>query len=121
MAVMEKMPIYFQFTHKKSALQAFDTLQELEYNVEFLEHDHEEHLPTLVLNVNNTDLTSALEIAQAHGGWLVEGKRSVPELEVLTSAYELDYVSIPAHVVNDEEIGDPSEGEYDHFPAGIRL
>ncbi|QGQ98616.1 hypothetical protein EHS13_28905 [Paenibacillus psychroresistens] len=118
---MDKVPVYLQFAHEKTALQAFDTLQELEYNVELLEHEHVEHIPTLVLYVNNTDLTSALEIAQAHGGWIVEGKRSIPELEILTSAYELDYVPIPAHVVNDEEIGDPSEGDYDHFPAGVRL
>jgi hypothetical protein len=118
---MEKMPIYLQFAHEKTALQAFDTLQELEYNVEWLDHDHDEHLPTILLNVDNTDLTSALEIAQAHGGWLVEGKKSISEMDVLTAAYELDYVSIPAHVVNDEEIGDPSEGDYDHFPAGVRL
>jgi hypothetical protein len=118
---MEKLPIYFQFVHGNSALQALDTLQELEYNVELLEHDHEEHLPTLLLNVNHNDLTSALEIAQAHGGWLVEGKQAIPEMDLLTSAYELDYVSIPAHVVNDEEIGDPSDGDYDHFPAGVRL
>jgi hypothetical protein len=118
---MENIPIYFQFVHGKAALQAFDTLQELEYDVELLEHDHAAHLPTLQLNVNHNDLTSALEIAQAHGGWLVEGKQAIPETDVLTSAYGLDYVSIPAHVVNDEEIGDPSEGDYDHFPAGVRL
>jgi hypothetical protein len=116
---MEK--IYFQFVHEKAALQAFDTMLELEYNVELLEHDHEAHLPTLLLYVDNTDLTSALEIAQAHGGRLVEGKQAAPEMDILTSAYELNYVPIPAHVVNDEEIGEPSEGDYDHFPAGVRL
>jgi hypothetical protein len=118
---METMPIYFQFVHEKAALQAFDTLQELEYDVEWLEHNHEAHLPTLLLNVNNTDLTSALEIAQANGGRLVEGKQAISEVDVLTSAYELNYVPIPAHVVNDEEIGEPSKGDYDYFPAGIRL
>ena len=101
---MESIPLYFQFEQKKSALKAFDTLKELEYNVEFLEHDHEEHLPTLLLILNQSDLTSALEIAQSHGGRLVE-----------------DYIPIPAHVVTDEEVFDPSEDSYDHFPAGIRL
>jgi hypothetical protein len=118
---MINMPIYFQFVDQKSALQAFDTLQELEYNVEMLDHDHAEHLPTLLLYVDQCDLTSALEIAQAHGGRLIEGKQTSQELDVLTSAYGLDNISIPAHVVNDEEIFDPAEGDYDHFPAGIRL
>jgi hypothetical protein len=114
---MENMPIYFHFIHNKAALQAFDTLQELEFDVVFLEHDHEAHLPTLQLNVNHHDLTSAVEIAQAHGGRIVEGKMAISESDVLTSAYGLDYISIPAHVVNDEELVDPSEGDYDHFPA----
>jgi hypothetical protein len=115
------MPIYFQFVHHKAALQAFDTLQELEYNVEMLEHDHKEHLPILVLHVDSSDLTSALEIAQAYGGRLREEKQGYQEHDVITSAYSLDNISIPAHVVNDEEIFDPSERDYDHFPAGIRL
>jgi hypothetical protein len=120
-ASMINMPIYFQFVNQKAALQAFDTLQELEYNVEMLDHDHKEHQPTLLLHVDQSDLTSALEIAQAHGGRLMEGKEASHELGVMTSAYGLDSISIPAHVVNDEEIFDLSEGDYDHFPAGIRL
>jgi hypothetical protein len=118
---MQSMPIYFQFAQGKAALQALDTLQELEYNVELLDHDDEKHLPTLLLNVNQCDLTSAIEIAQSHGGRLVEGKLAAPELEVFSSAYDLEPIPIPAHAVNDEEEFDPSEGDYDHFPAGIRL
>jgi hypothetical protein len=115
------IPIYFQFVEKKSALQAFDTLRELDYNIEWLEHDHLEHLPTLLLILNQSDLTSALEIAQSHGGRLVEGKQSAAEIDILTAAYDLEYIPIPAHTVNDEELLDPSEEPYDHFPAGIRL
>jgi hypothetical protein len=118
---MHAIPIYFQFIDHKAALQAFDTLQELEYEVDWLEHDHKEHLPTLKLNVERSDLTSALEIAQAHGGTLIEAKQDYNELDVVTSAYNLDTIAIPAHVINDEEPFDPSESEYDHFPAGVRL
>jgi hypothetical protein len=118
---MESVLIYFQFIHQKAALQAFDTLQELNYDVKWLDHEHKEHLPTLSLNLNQCDLTSALEITQSHGGVLVEGKQSTPTLDVITSAYKLDEIAIPAHVVNDEEMMDPSDGDYDHFPAGVRL
>lgn len=118
---MESIPLYFQFAQEKSAWQAFDTLKELEYNVELLEHDSKEHLPTLLLILNQSDLTSALEIAQSHGGSLVEGKQTAQEVDILTAAYDLDHISIPAHVVNDEEVLDPSDDNYDHFPAGIRL
>jgi hypothetical protein len=118
---MHSLPIYFQFSDHKAALQAFDTLQELEYEVEWLEHDHKEHLPTLRLNVERSDLTSALEIAQSHGGTLIEAKPDYNEMEILTSAYDLESIAIPAHVVNGEEGFDPSEKEYDHFPAGVRL
>jgi hypothetical protein len=118
---MHSTPIYFQFIDHKAALQAFDTLQELEYEVEWLEHDHKEHLPTLRLNVDRSDLTSALEIAQSHGGTLVEAKQDYNEMEILTSAYNLETIAIPAHVVNDDEQFDPSADDYDHFPAGVRL
>jgi hypothetical protein len=118
---MNNLPIYFQFNEKKPALLAFDTLQELGYEVEWLTHDHSEHRPTLMLNVEHCDLTSALEIAQAHGGSLVEARQSESEQEVFTSAYGLDDIAIPAHVIVDDDQFDPSEREYDHFPAGVHL
>jgi hypothetical protein len=118
---MNSVPIYFQFNEKKPALLAFDTLQELGYEVEWVTHDHSEHLPTLMLNIDHCDLTSALEIAQAHGGTLVEARQSSAEHEVFSSAYSLEDIAIPAHVVVEEEQLDPSESDYDHFPAGVRL
>jgi hypothetical protein len=118
---MNGIPIYFQFNEKKPALLALDTLQELGYEVEWLTHDHLEHKPTLMLTVDHCDLTSALEIAQAHGGILIEARQSPAEHEVLTSAYSLEDVTIPAHVVVDAEQFDPAENEYDHFPAGVHL
>lgn len=118
---MESLPIYFQFVEERTALQAFDTLMELDYDVKLLEHDHEEHLPTLLLILNQSDLTSAIEIAQSHGGKLVEAKQTCQEIDSITAVFNSDYIPIPAHTVIDEELLDPSDESYDHFSAGIHL
>lgn len=94
-------PIYFQFTDKKSALLALDTLQEVGYTADMLDHRHPEHQPVLQVLVENADLTSALEIAQAHGGRLYETVDN-EEPEVYTSAYGLEGLSIPAHTVTED-------------------
>src|ERR1700731_3608879 len=99
---MRSVPIYFQFNEQKPALLALDTLQELGYEVQWLSHDHSEHKPTLMLNVDHCDITSALEIAHAHGGILVETRQSSAELDMLTSAYSLEDIAIPAHVIVEE-------------------
>lgn len=135
---MSSAPIYFQFSDKKSALLALDTLQEIGFHADMLEHRHPEHKPTLSVHVDREDLTSALEIAQAHGGQLCDTAETL-EPEVYTSAYRLDELPIPAHTVtedlpeqylqggpgdparDEEDIFDPSRDDYDHFSAGIRL
>lgn len=95
---MSLAPIYFQFLDKKAALLALDTLQEVGFTADLLEHRHPEHKPTLHVLVEKADLTSALEITQAHGGMLCEtGHMSEPE--VYTSAYGLEGLRIPAHTV----------------------
>lgn len=98
---MSLAPIYFQFADKKSALLALDTLQEIGFTAGMLEHRHPDHLPTLHVLVDRADLTSALEIAQAHGGQLCETADTV-EPEVYTSAYGLDSLRIPAHTVTED-------------------
>lgn len=139
---MATAPIYFQFTEKKAALLALDTLQELGFTASLLDHRHPDHKPVLQVNVEKGDLTSVLEIAQAHGGTLLKSGQFADEPAVYTSAYDLGAVPIPAHLVNEDlpeaymsgripasepatgvqRSGlDPSEGDYDHFPAGIRL
>jgi hypothetical protein len=126
---MSGIPIYFQFTDRRAAFQAFDTLQELEYKVDWFTHDHSEHLPTLRLDVEQCDLASALEITQAHGGVLVELNEGHKELDVYTSAYGIDSIAIPAHIITEDvnedvldgDKMDPSADGYDHFPAGIRF
>lgn len=136
---MRSAPITFRFPDGRSALLAFDTLQELGFHVELLEEGHSRH-PQLQVNVEKGDLTSALEIVQAHGGNLKETQDSGTESEVFDSAYGLDGIPIPAHTVTEdlaeeylhsgahpdaesghEEYFEPSAEDYDRFPAGIRL
>lgn len=97
-------PIYFQFADKKAALLALDTLQELGFTGQMLEHRHPEHKPVLALTIRQGDLVAALEIAQAHGGILLETAER-PEQEVYTNAYGLgseEGISIPAHTVTED-------------------
>lgn len=142
MNAMDNAPIYFQFTDKRSALLALDTLQELGFRADLMDHRHPDHKPIVQVGVDKEDLTSALEIAQAHGGTLLKSEEFGREPAVYTSAYGLETVPIPAHLVNEDlpesylngsspvsepatgeqSSGfDPSEEDYDHFPAGIRL
>jgi hypothetical protein len=138
---MSAIPIFFEFDQEKDALLALDTLEELGYSPNLLTHVER---PTLHIHVDDQDLTSALEITQAHGGKLVEKKESYSEPAAFAMAYDLeDSIRIPAHVVNEdwaddyanpeahqmgnailneEEAGfDPSTDEYDHFSPGVRL
>lgn len=135
---MSTAPIYFIFPDKRSALLALDTLQEIGFRADMLEHRHPDHKPALQVLVDRGDLTSALEIAQAHGGQLCETE-DTQEPAVYTSAYNLDGIRIPAHTVtedlpeeymqggpdrapeDDRDVFDPSGEDYDHFSAGVRL
>ncbi len=132
---MSQASIAFRFADKRSAELAFDTLNELGYEPVF--HPGEPQ-PTLHIHVVEEDLTSALEIAQAHGGTLLETD-AAGGTDAYTAAYALDTVPIPAHVVNEDwtddyaeaedgeradraaEPFDPSAESYNHFPAGVRL
>jgi hypothetical protein len=139
---MHGAPIYFQFSEKNAAYQALDTLMELGYHVHMLENGASGGKPTLQVIVEKGDLTSALEIAQAHGGTVLEEVDSPQEAALYSSAYDLDDGSLmPAHVVTEDlsesymngsadmpyggdgeaERDGPSSEDYDHFPAGIRL
>ncbi|MFF2483401.1 hypothetical protein [Paenibacillus sp. NPDC058071] len=119
--------ILFDFADEKSAALACDTLQELGY--EPMQHEGNR----VHIHVDGVDLTSALEIAQAHGGSLVE-QAAIRDEAITDTAYSLNAITIPAHVVNedmaDEEEGlrnrnedaeeqresfDPDDGSYDHF------
>lgn len=120
--------IHFQFGDGRSALLAMDTLQELGYLAVPLGSGDPRNAAMLEVSVEKSDLTSALEIAHAHGGILLEGGEG--EAQTLMAAYGLDAVPIPAHIVESSEetnargeshADEEGEAGYDHFPAGIHL
>lgn len=141
---MSGAPIFFQFDSRRAALLALDTMEELGYRVSL--HPETER-PTLHVMVDRNDLTSALEIAQAHGGELAEGMGAADEHETYSMAYDMEsMIPIPAHIVNEDwadselersasdyvnkssgayndETGkfDPSDEDYDRFDAGVHL
>lgn len=133
--------IMFQFDDRRSAYLALDTLDELGYRAHLGGSDER---PEVHVEVDHNDLTSALEIVQAHGGNLREEATTGATHDTFAEAYDLDAVPIPAHVVNedwpesyrepgreaaptgdgavdDAEIVDPSAETYDHFSADVRL
>ncbi|GIP15790.1 hypothetical protein J40TS1_14320 [Paenibacillus montaniterrae] len=110
----EPLAILFDFVNAESANQAFSLLQELGY-------DPALHTPTrLHIHVVGEDLTSALEIVQVHGGTLVEQAAMKDEL-LASTAYGLDDVRIPAHLVNEDWVAEEEElpgiGEVSSFSA----
>ncbi|GAA4866518.1 hypothetical protein GCM10023310_52710 [Paenibacillus vulneris] len=142
---MTGVPIFFEFENEKSALLAKETLEELGYHTGL---HREWKLPALHIDVENNDLTSALEIAQAHGGRLKEMEGAATESDTYAMAYnEADYISIPAHLINEDlmendsttadtfpgvaagesdsgnghPVFDPSTDDYNYFDAGVRL
>ncbi|MCE5168644.1 DNA/RNA helicase [Paenibacillus profundus] len=94
---MPEAAIRFRFTDAASAMLAFDTLEELGYTPAYDGDNHTE----LHVHVEKRDLTSALEIAEAHGGQLVE-EADLTEVSVMNQAYGMDWIPIPAHVVNED-------------------
>ncbi|TVY10330.1 hypothetical protein [Paenibacillus cremeus] len=138
---MSSAPIFFQFESRDSAALAQDTLEELGYQVS--RHTETQH-PTLHIIVDRHDLASALEIAQSHGGQLVELSGASGESETYTMAYDPEQmIPIPAHTVNEDWEGlsasdyvnrssgaynddgdpmlDPSGHDYNGFDAGVHL
>jgi hypothetical protein len=109
----KQVAIVFEFTDATSTDQAFSLLQELGY-------DPAMHSPTsLHIHVVDEDLTSALEIVQAHGGTLVEQATLKDEL-LASTAYSLDAVTIPAHMVNEDWVANeelPGIGDVSSFLA----
>ena len=142
---MSQAPIYFAFADAGAASLALDTLNELGYHAHETEHEGK---PAIQLYIDHNDLTSALEITQASGGVLLEESAMGARADSYTTAYGIDTVPIPAHMVNEDwsesyytsdasglpgpapaasantgeaESFDPSGDDYDHFSAGVRL
>lgn len=111
--------IMFDFSDNRSAELARDLLQELNY-------DPVMHSGTrLHIHVDGSDLTSALEIAQSHGGRLVE-QATIEEDTLTNTAYALHAISIPAHVVNEDWVDaeererlEPDARGYNHFSGEV--
>jgi hypothetical protein len=136
----DQSAILFEFSDARSAALASDTLEELGYAPVL--HDNNR----IHIHIEGSDLTSALEIAQANGGKLVE-QSHIAEWAVTSSAYALDAVTIPAHVVNEDWVDSyatggqeeadllrnrdddadyddeflPDAGTYDHFSGDVRI
>ncbi|MCA0756107.1 hypothetical protein KP806_13710 [Paenibacillus sp. N4] len=130
--------LLFDFNDAQSAALACETLQQLGY--ETVLHDGSR----MHVHLEGSDLTSALEIAQSHGGQLVE-QSSIAQGALTDSAYSLDTIAIPAHFVNEEwgtleegadaadglhnrdEDADyrdeflPDPGTYDHFSGDVHI
>ncbi len=112
---MQHTAISFQFRDPHSAKLAYDMMQELSY-----EPIIDNAVGTqLHIHVEHTDLTSALEIAQAYGGELQE-QAEMTEMAVHDEAYGLDhFIPVPAHVVNEDWVDGYADGpafrEADHY------
>lgn len=89
--------LLFQFPDEPMAAMAADTLMELGYEPD-VRGGREVHI-----HLHGDDLTSALEIAQSHGGVMC-GQSKLDENALTSSAYSLDAITIPAHIVNEDLI-----------------
>lgn len=119
---MNHVSIVFQFEDQRSAYDAFDTLEELGYRPTY---NTEEDKPKLHIHLNHSDLTSALEVAQAHGGTFIEHQeyptmtlatgveRPITEQQAFQMSYNLrekehgdhgqeQETRIPAHLINED-------------------
>ncbi|OMF23470.1 hypothetical protein BK133_24060 [Paenibacillus sp. FSL H8-0548] len=129
--------LLFEFNDDQSAALACDTLRELGYETVLHEGSR------MHVHLEGSDLTSALEIAQSHGGQLAQ-QALINADAVTDTAYSLDTITIPAHLVNEDLeslYGDgelpegvsnydndadyegeflPDPGTYDHFSGDVR-
>ncbi|RJX40367.1 hypothetical protein D3P09_08530 [Paenibacillus pinisoli] len=108
----EHSAILFDFSDNQSAELARDTLQELGYDP-VMHSDRRMHI-----HVDGNDLTSALEIAQSLGGQLVE-QAAIEEEAITNTAYALDGITIPAHVVNEDWIHEEEDGLHNRDSGAV--
>ncbi|GGG17511.1 hypothetical protein [Paenibacillus abyssi] len=96
--------IRFEFFDNNSAVLAWGTLKELGYSP-VREDGHRVHI-----HLERGDLTSALEIAMAHGGRLIE-EAPMEEACYTDTAYTMDSIRIPAHIVNEDRFDNYTESD----------
>ncbi|QYR22694.1 hypothetical protein KZ483_07030 [Paenibacillus sp. sptzw28] len=87
--------LLFQFPDEAAAALASDTMQELGYDP-VIRQNREVHI-----HLHGSDLTSALEIAQALGGQLAVNS-PIGDNAAFNIVYDMDAIRIPAHVVNED-------------------
>ncbi|GFN29912.1 hypothetical protein [Paenibacillus xylaniclasticus] len=107
--------LLFQFADHVSAQNAIATLRELGYDPVAHEGGR------IHIHLEGSDLTSALEIAMAHGGELVE-EHPLDPAAVTGLAYGMDSIPIPAHTVNEDWTDEYAvgSGAYADEGAGLR-
>lgn len=115
--VQDETALLFQFGDQNMAVMASQTLEELGYEPVIQQGQH------VHIHLHGSDLTSALEIVQAHGGQLAT-QSQITDTLILDDAYNLDTIQIPAHVVNEdliaaEEDFDPDNGSYGYFSGDV--
>ena len=93
-SVIPNHAVQFRFNDPHNAAMAYATLNELGYQP--VKSGNAVHI-----HLDRGDLTSALEIAMAHGGQLA-GEAALEESAVIDTAYEMDAIPIPAHTVNED-------------------
>jgi hypothetical protein len=86
--------VRFDFPDERQASLALSMLQELGY-------EPERNGRAVEIRLDGNDLVSAIEIASAHGGELA-GAAGADAEDALESAYGIDEIPIPAHVVEPE-------------------
>jgi len=92
---MREPTVRLQFRRLEEAHEAFETLQELGYRPEMA---GEGCNPEIDIHIENNDVQSALEIAHAFGGHLLENGADRPA----RIDFDPDDVSIPAHAVTED-------------------
>ncbi|MBB3071589.1 hypothetical protein FHS14_004598 [Paenibacillus baekrokdamisoli] len=115
--MLDETALLFQFSDDKSAVLASQMLQELGYEP-VIQQGQNVHI-----HLDGSDLTSALEIAQSHGGWLTT-QSPITDACITDDAYHMDTIPIPAHVVNEdliasEDIFDPDDRSYGYFSGDV--
>ncbi|MBB3112999.1 hypothetical protein FHS18_005101 [Paenibacillus phyllosphaerae] len=100
--------LLFRFPDAPMAALAADTLKDLGYEPD-LQGEQEVHI-----HLHGSDLTSALEIAQSHGGVLA-GQSPIQEGVLTQTAYSLDSIQIPAHLVNEDLVAQEELNATNHL------
>lgn len=118
---MDEQSIVFDFDDIRSAYCAFDTLDELGYRPEI--HNNKSVKTQVHIRVENSDITSALEIAQAHRGVYVDNPNgnSNRNEQAYQASEQLEHIPIAAESEQDElSLYTPDE-RFDHMSADVRI